>query len=369
MDKRTTNLELFFDLVFVFAITQVASLVRSDLTVGGFARGALVLAMLWWGWGQFTWAANAIDLEPRGVRLGVLANMGPALIMAQAVPTSFGDGGVWLAASYAGLRAVALWKYWAGTSGDAMLRHALGNFIRWSSLGPVVFILGGLVDDPLRTWVWVGGVVAELVGAAAAGKTPWRVAPAHFAERHSLIIIVALGESIVAIGAGVAGDPPSLKLGTLLLVALAGSATLWWAYFDWLQEHWEEALVGAGEHVGRMARDVYSLLHYPMLFGVVLYAVAGEEAVAHPTEALTPGGRAALALALALYLLGQVAATYRASRRLLVDRIAAAAVAVAFTLIAAELIAAWVLAISTGVVLAALGYEHRNRRGRVASPR
>ena len=367
MDKRAIPLELFFDLVFVLAVTEVTAFVVHDLSFGGFARGALIMAILWWGWTQYTWAANAIDLEPRKVRVTIILAMGVALIMAHAVPNAFGDGGLWLAVGYAALRGIGVWKHWTGTSHDAGTRKALLPFIRWSSIGPIVLIIGGLVGDPARTWVWVAAMAFEVIAALRAGSGTWTINAEHFSERHALIIIIALGESIVAVGSSVAGEPPSFEIATVLLVALAGTALLWWAYFDWLGDHWEHGLrmTPHGDR-GRYARDVYSLLHYAMISGIVLYAVAAEEMVAHPDEALSTGGRVALALGLGLYLLGQVAATYRSSGRLLWDRLSVTAVLAAFILVAGALLAGWLIGVSIVVLATALANEQRSNRGRVA---
>ncbi|MDH3500590.1 MAG: low temperature requirement protein A, partial [Acidimicrobiia bacterium] len=223
------------------------------------------------------------------------------------------------------------------------------------------------VGDPARTWVWVAAMAFEVIAALRAGSGTWTINAEHFSERHALIIIIALGESIVAVGSSVAGEPPSFEIATVLLVALAGTALLWWAYFDWLGDHWEHGLrmTPHGDR-GRYARDVYSLLHYAMISGIVLYAVAAEEMVAHPDEALSTGGRVALALGLGLYLLGQVAATYRSSGRLLWDRLSVTAVLAAFILVAGALLAGWLIGVSIVVLATALANEQRSNRGRVA---
>jgi len=366
MEKRATTLELFFDLVFVLAITEVTALVGHDLTFSGFAHGALIMAILWWGWTQYAWAANAIDLDPRPVRVTIILAMGVVLVMAQAVPYAFGDGGPWLAIGYAALRGIGVWKQWAGTVDDPGTRRALPTFIRWSSIGPIVIIVGSFIDDPARSWIWLAGLGFEALAALKAARGAWSIQAEHFAERHALITIIALGESIVAIGAGAAGELPRFGIAVVLVVALAGTALLWWAYFDWLQDHWEDGLKiiphGRG---GSYARDVYSLLHYPMISGIVLYAVAAEEMVAHPGDPLSDGARVALALGLVLYLGGQIAATYRSSGRILRDRIGAAALIPVLILVSGGLLAGFLIGLVMTLLLAALLYEHRAMRGRV----
>jgi len=372
MEKRATTLELFFDLVFVLAITQVVSFVVHDLTFTGFSKGALLMALLWWAWTQYTWAGNAIDLDPRPVRISIIVAMAVAFIMAQAVPTAFAGGGIWVGLAYVALRAVGVWKMLTGVWDDPVRRAAVMNFALFASVGPVVVLIGGLVDDPARSWIWLAGFALEIVAVyfvntrgTEAGD--WGIQAVHFTERHGLILIVALGETIVAVGLGLSGRLPSADTAALLTVALAGSAVLWWSYFDWIQDRLEAALAFSGGR-GDIARDVFSVLHYPIISGVVLYAVAAEEAFSHADDPLEPAGLIALALSIMLFFGGTMAALYRAERIILWDRVVGLLVAGAVIWIGADLRGVWLIAVVMAILLAALVLEDRGRRGRALEP-
>jgi len=353
-EKTASPLELFFDLVFVYAITQVSVLVASDLTAVGFAHGALVLAMLWWAWSQFTWAGNLINIEPRKVRLAIIVAMAPAFVMAQGVSSAFDGGAPWVAWGYAVVRALGTWMMWKGVEGDPEQRKAVMTYLRISIIGPVVLIVGSYLSDPALSLLWLAGLSAEILSAAVGGRESWRIDAGHFAERHGLIVIIALGESIVVVGATVADREPTRALAGLLMLALAGTATLWWSYFDYLKDRWEDALRRvAGEQAGRMARDVYSILHYPILFGIVLYAIVSEETIAHPDEPLPRAVLVTLVLAVGLFLGGQILANYRAVKTWLWARIAAVIAIVATAPLVTDIDAVVVFAAGTliGVVM------------------
>ena len=257
--------------MFVFAITQVVSLVVHDLTLGGVLRGTLVLALLWWGWVNWTWTTNIIDLEPRLVRVAILASMLGVFAMAFSVPTAFEGDGMWIALGYAWVRAIAGVVILLGTRDDADEQRAVLTYLPISMISPVVVIIGAAVGGNAQPWIWVAALCIQLIAAAGAGRANWKIDPGHFAERHGLILIVALGEAIIAVGVALEGFKISTSLAVQLAVGLTGVGAMWWAYFDRLQEVMESALRLADEHeTGRVARDVYSILHYPMIVGIVL---------------------------------------------------------------------------------------------------
>ena len=202
IDKPADTLELFFDLVFVYAITQVVKLIIHDLTPSGVFHGLLVLALLWWGWGNFTWATNSVDLSPRWVRVGVLVGMAPVFVMSQAVPFAFEGQGLWVAVGYVIVRAIALWLSWLGARDDEEQARGIRLYASAGVIGPVLIIIGTFMGDGMQWW-WLAGFVAELAASGVAGQAEWHLAPGHFAERHGLIIIIALGEAIIAVGAAV----------------------------------------------------------------------------------------------------------------------------------------------------------------------
>lgn len=369
-EKTAIPLELFFDLVFVFAITQVVSLIVDDLTIRGIFRGALVLALLWWAWGVWAWTTNSSDLEPRLYRAVILVSMVGVFVMAHAVPFAFEGQGRWVAIGYVFVRGLAALLGFAASTGDPVARKAFWTYTPISSIGPAVVLAGAFMGDAQQWW-WLAGFGLELAAAGVAGQADWQVDAGHFAERHGLILIIALGEAIIAVGATLTGEEPSLDLALLLGVGLAGACALWWAYFDRLQEGWEHALRSADlHHTGRIARDIYSILHYPMIVGIVFYAVALEQAFHHPDDPLDPIVANLLIAAVGLYLLAMVAATLRAFGTLLYERLV-------FVVVLAAVARGWsdgsarnIVLVSTLLLLVTMTVEYiRFRRRHWVEPR
>jgi low temperature requirement protein LtrA len=322
--KRVGYLELFFDLVFVFAVTQLVSFLEQDHSPAGWGRAAVLLWLVWWAWSQLAWAGNAIDLDRRRIRLGVLAITGAMLAAAAVLPDAFGDGdaGPRFAVPYATVRLVGLGLYWAGLRGDHAHRAALQTYVPVQLASPLLMVTGGFTTPGWRTALWITAIGVDVVSAAAAGRGEFRIDPGHFAERHGLIIIIALGESIVAIGATASGIGLDTTVGLLLAPAFVAVAGLWWCYFDWVHAAAERRLAGEADHRRRsnLARDLFTFGHLPIVAGTVVFAAAIEEALRHPTERLGSFGITALAAGPALYLAGFVAGNLRATGRLLVDR-------------------------------------------------
>lgn len=333
--KRASYLELFFDLVFVFAVTQLVAALHDDHSAVGWARAALLLWLVWWAWSQYTWAANAIDLERRATRVAVLGVAGMMLIAAVAMPQAFGDDGPWFVVPYVGVRLAGLALYWLGTE-DPLHRAALRTYLPVAAISPVLVLVGGLLEPTPRLGVWAAAVVVDLASVAAAGRGEFHVSPGHFAERHGLIAIIALGESVIAVGA----TATSLQMTTGLVAAVAVSfliiAALWWTYFDWLHEAAERRLADEPDPRvrGHLARDLFTLGHLPIVGGTVVFAAGVEEAVLHPDAPLDAFGRSAVAAGLVLSLVGFAAGIARGGRLLLLERLAAAAACVAIVVIA-----------------------------------
>ena len=355
-EKAAIPLELFFDLVFVFAITQVVSLIAHDLTWSGVFHGGLILALLWWAWTNWTWAANSTDLEPRIRRVLILAAMLGVFVIAYVVPTTFEGDGPWLAWGYVYVRLIATAMTYTATRADAMMRQTFWTYNLVSFAGTVTVIIGAQQGDNQQWW-WLAAVVLEVLSTLFAGRGDWSIASAHFAERHGLIMIIALGESIIVVGSTLAGKPAG-DVAVLLAVGLTGVCAMWWAYFDRLQLIWERALRKADVHeTGHLARDVYSLLHYPMIGGIVLYAVALEEAFHEPDDPLTTEVGWILIAAIGMYLLSIAAATYRAQQEILWER-AICVVVVAVMVRATELPANEIVIGTTAVLVITMAAEH-----------
>lgn len=328
--KKTSYLELFFDLVFVFAITQLAGTLHDDHTASGWGHAALLLWLVWWAWSQFTWAGNAIDLENRPTRIAMLAVTGLMLVAAVGIPDTFGTEAAWFAVPYAAVRFSGLAMYWFGLRGDQDHRRALLTYLPLASVSPLLVLLGGLLAQSTRPWIWTAAVLVDVASALLAGRGEFRIAPGHFAERHALIVIIALGESVIAVGITASGLAPSAELVMAVALGFAVIASMWWTYFDWVSREAEERLAEETDHRQRssLARDLYTFGHLPIVAGSVVFAVAVEEVIAHPGESLPVFGLTAMAVGLVLFLIGFLFGNARAGSGLLTERLVAAVVIV-----------------------------------------
>jgi low temperature requirement protein LtrA len=358
-ERRTSYLELFFDLVFVFAITQVTNLFIDDPTVDGYLRAALLLALVWWAWGAYAWLTDAIEVESAGVRLLYLAAMGGSFAMALAVPKAYGSEGVWFVVPYFAVRVLHVALYFWGLRGDPTHQAAIRKLAPWFLVAPTIALVGGVLDDPARTWLWAAALVIDVGGALTmTSGTGFRVSPAHFAERYALFVIIALGESIVAIGAGAADLDRDATFAAAVAIAFAGAAVLWWAYFDFAALGMERSLAATSPvERGPVARDVFSIFHYPIVLGIIMFAVAAKKTLEHPADPLSTAGRAALGIGAAVYLLGFTLGRLRVLRRIAWERAAGAGVAVAAVLLLRELDAMWLMAVVIAVMAAATAIE------------
>ena len=257
-EERVTSLELFFDLVFVFAITQVTSMLSSDPTWSGVGRALLVLGALWWAWTGYAWLTNTVNPDEGAVRLAILGAMGAMLVVALAVPNAFGDDGVLFGVAYFSVRLLHIALFVLAARGDRdMLRSVLRLGIG-STLGPGLIIVAGFTDGTAQAALWTIALALDYLGGAFSSGG-WRVSPGHFAERHGLIIIIALGESIIAIGVGASGDALDAGVIAAALLGIAVVAALWWSYFDVVAIVAERKLTElSGVAQASLARDTYS---------------------------------------------------------------------------------------------------------------
>lgn len=290
-DRSASFVELFFDLVFVFGVTQVAASIHGHLDWPSLGKAAIVLALLWWAWTQFTWTAGNADFDDLRPRVVLLVATAATFILATAVQGAFGEDGAIFALAYFGVM-----SFWAvfylsliwGTDQMAGFWAYAPRVIA----GSVLVLIGGFVSDDIRVWFWVAAVIVNIVSTLAVERNEYRISASHFAERHGLFVIIVLGEALIAIGVGVAGHPRSLTFyaaGTAMLLTVLA---MWWSYFDWLFQVGEKALKAAtGIAQGQLARSAYSVAHYPLVAGVVLFAIATEELLAHPEVALDDATR------------------------------------------------------------------------------
>ncbi|MDQ1673408.1 MAG: hypothetical protein QOC98_1970 [Frankiaceae bacterium] len=302
-EKRVEPLELFFDLVFVFAITQVTARLANDATGGGLVRGMLVLAAIWWAWGAYAWLTNEVDAGSAAVRGTIFAAMAAMLVCALAIPGAFEQDALTFAVAYLIVRVLHIGLFVVGAQHSGVRQAAL-SLAGSALLAPAVLLVSAFLDGPAQAALWGVALLIDYVGGALRGIGGWRLSPAHFAERHGLIIIIALGESIIAIGVGASGV--SLRAGTIgaAVLGIVVVCALWWTYFDGSPEHAEERLreLGEGRLRNTAARDAFSFLHLPMVAGIVLLALGVKKAVRHDTEPLDAIPAIALGAGVTLFL-------------------------------------------------------------------
>jgi low temperature requirement protein LtrA len=356
-DKRVVPLELFFDLVFVFALTQVTELMSENPTWEGLGQGMLVMTALWWAWGAYAWLTNYIAADEGVERLLMFAAMGAMLIAGLAVPHAFGDDALLFAVAYAAARWLHIFLF-AEANENIDTGQAIVRLARTALPAPLLLIGAGLVDDgTTRAVIWIVALTIDLGGPLVFGLRGFRVSAHHFAERFGLIVIIALGESIVAIGAGVSSD---LDAGIVVAAGfgLVVSCALWWAYFDvWALITETRFLRARGHSRILIARDVYSYLHLPMTAGVVLIALGIKKTIEHVDEPLKVASAVALFGGIALYYVGHIGIRWRLTHTLFRGRLVAFAVSLALIPVATEVDALVALALAAVLTSAVIGYE------------
>jgi low temperature requirement protein LtrA len=313
-DDRVKPLELFFDLVFVFGLTQVTTLLSAHPTWGGLLRGILVLGAIWWAWAAYAWLTNTLNPEEGIVRIAMFVVMAAMLIVALAVPEAFDEHGVIFGVAYLVVREMHLALYALAARGDHDLAGAVLRMTPSSTISGVLILTAGFLEGDQRTALWIVALAIDYLGVIVGRGQGWRLSPGHFAERHGLIIIIALGESVVALGVGAAGTPLSAGAITTAVVGMTIATALWWTYFDWVAIVVEQQLrraIGAAQ--ATLARDAYSYLHFVMVAGIVLFATSLKKTLAAYDEQLDPVPVATLCGGLALYLLAHVLLRLRIS--------------------------------------------------------
>jgi low temperature requirement protein LtrA len=372
-EQRVTPLELFFDLVFVFAITQVTGFLAEHSTWLGLLRGLMLLAALWWAWAAYAWLTNTLNPEEGAVRLAVFGSIGSMLIVSLAVPNAFGADGVTFGVAYFIVRALHLVLYAIASKGDRELLRAVLRITPSSVLAPALLVLAGFLQGAPQMVVWAAALAVDYLAVLIGHLRGWRVSPAHFVERHGLIVIIALGESIVAIGVGAAGQ---VLNGGEILAALLGivvAAALWWSYFDWAIFAAQARLAETSGTVrAALARDLYSYLHLPMVAGIVLFALGMKTTLADVGSPLPTIPAIGMFGGLALYMLAHVAARLRLGGGLGRGRPIAAILLVALLPLAMIVPALVSLALVAAVCAGLIAYEairHRYERAWIRSRR
>ena len=376
-EQRATTLELFYDLVFVFAITQVSHLLLDDLSWTGAGKAALCLLVVWWAWNYTTWVTNELDPDSPVVRLVLLAIMLASLAMAVAIPEAFGSRGLLFAGAYVAIQVGrhAFLTFGAASRGSPERRRA-GHILFWLAAAGAFWLNGALAHGETRTYVWLVALAIDYAGPIVfywvpgwgrLGGGTWEVETTHFAERFQLFVIIALGETIVLTGATTSQlDLDAARLAALA-VAFLGTAALWWLYFDYVANIAQRRLELAPNRTV-LARDGYTYLHVVMVAGVILYAVGDEIVIAHPTSGLSHAQILAVVGGPAMYLLGHALFRLRMAGSISWKRLGGA---VACVLVG--LIGVWISGLALGalvvcVLLAVIAAERlaaarRDRRG------
>jgi low temperature requirement protein LtrA len=369
-EQRVSPLELFFDLVFVLSFTQVTLKMAHHPGWAGLGEGLLILAAVWWAWCAYGWLTNSIDPDQNLNRLCMFAAMGGMLVVSLSIPEAFGDRGVLFGCAYFFVRAMQLVLYVRNTPGaseegdlQAILKLAPGFL-----LGSALLIVAGVLDGGARTSVWILAILIDWSTPLLFGTEEFHLDPAHFAERHGLIVLIALGESVLAIGAA-AGFSIDAGQVVAALLGIVTVAALWWAYFDVVAIVAERRLSEAppGEQAP-LARDAYSYLHFPLIAGIVLLALGLKETLAGTGETLDTVPAIALCCGPALYLAGQIAFRHRVLGSFSPHRALAAVALLALIPLALAADSLGALGAVAAVLAVLIGYEavhFRDARARV----
>jgi low temperature requirement protein LtrA len=310
---RVTNVELFYDLVFVFAVTQLSHGLLEHLTPLGAAQIALLMLAVWWAWIDTAWITNWLDPERSAVRLLLFALMLIGLVLSASIPKAFEDRAVPFAVSYAAIQiGRSLFMLWALKNHDAGNFRNFVRIIVWQTAAAVFWLAGAWAKGPLRLSLWSVAVAVETVGPLAGFWLPvlgrsatadWVVEGAHMAERCGLFVIIALGESVLVTGATFAGLSWTAEHIGAFLVAFAGSVAMWVIYFN-IGADRSSRLIASSDDPGRLARNGYTYLHILIVAGIIVVAVGDDLALHHAGDHNEIGTAAVLIGGPALYLLG-----------------------------------------------------------------
>ncbi|MCW2517738.1 MAG: putative low temperature requirement protein [Mycobacterium sp.] len=351
------NLELFFDLVFTFAMSQVTQLMLHDLSPRGFGRAALALLAVWWAWVGYTWLINTFDTAGVWHEAVVIAAMAAMLVAATALPTAFTSGALVFAIALLVVRLIHVAKFVAYSSDeDADLRQSIRRIAPAFVAAPACIVAAAFVATPGRELLWVAAAVIDYGTPAVLGLGGFRVSPPYFVSRHGSIIIIALGEAIVELGSG-ATDLHRFEVIVALVLGVAIMATFWWTYFGLTGGAEQRLEQATGTERANLARDAYSYLHLPLVAGIMLFAVGAHVAVEHATVPLPLLAAIALAGGMALFYLGDVAYRWRDHRQIPIDRTATGLAAAATLPALLRMPAIAALGLLTGIGCVRLAWE------------
>jgi low temperature requirement protein LtrA len=313
-DHQVSSMELFFDLVYVFAITQLSQLLFERLDLRGALQTALLLLALWWAWIDTAWITNWFDPDRRPVRVMLVGTMVATLIMAVALPGAFGERGLMFAVAFVAMQVGRTAFAVVGTREDPGLHRNFQRILAWQVASGLLWLAGGLASGPPRTIFWIGAVAMDSLGPAFGFVTPglgrsitrdWNISGEHLAERCKLFLIIALGESILVTGRTFGQLDITPATLAAFVVAFLGSVALWWVYFD-VSFDAAEQMFASSSDPGRLGRFAYTYLHIPMVAGIIVTAVGDELVIAHPFGHATPDTVATVLGGPALFLAGHL---------------------------------------------------------------
>lgn len=363
-DYNADPVELFFDLAFVFAFSQIVHMLVAHPDWEHIGKAGLIFLLLWLPWTQFTWAANAVPGNQRSVRVAFLVATAASVPMGAAVETAFEGSGLLFALPLSVIYLMALTVMLVGIETGTAEHATVIRYFRPNLAAMVVLLIGAFLDGGLRYGAWVVSVLIVVGATVFAAEGEWLLRPGHFAERHGLIVIIALGEVIVALGRAVvepldvAGEFSSEVIVALIATGVA-AGLLWWSYFDRVQpavEHRAEELDGQAR--GWLFRDAYTYAHAAIVAGIILIAVGLEDAALHPTESMAVEFRSMLFGGLAMFIFGISAAVFRSFGVVPLERVGVVAAIGAFLFLAGDLDAVWLLVVIDAVALLGLAAEH-----------
>jgi low temperature requirement protein LtrA len=358
--ERVTALELFFDLVFVLAITQCTALMAHHPTWSGLLQGLLVLGVLWWGWVGYAWLTSVIDPEEVLVRFFIFVAMAALLIVSLCVPEAFGALALTVALAFGVFRLAHIALFMVASADEDALRHSVLGLAVSTATAIALLIAASFFDGLAQGALWALALFVDMAGPYFFGAEGWRLVPWHFAERHGLIVLIALGESIVAIGVGASGEL-DFGIGTAAVLGVALAAALWWIYFDVVALVSAQRLAAAepGRAQNELARDSYSYVHYALVAGIVLTAFGLKATIGHTDQHLHSVPAFALLGGVAVYLLGLVGFRYRHIRSINRRRAALAIVLLQLIPVATAIPAIVSLVLVDVLMVALIVLEHR----------
>ena len=343
--------ELFFDLVFVYAITRITSLTAHDIDSTHVIQSMFIFWLIWWGWTQFTWTLNAANTRIAEVRMMVLVATGVAFVMASSVGSAFGNGVMWFALPYVIIRVIGIGLMVRVTANSDVGRSRIIAFTIPSIIAWIALLIGALADPTQRIWWWIIAIAFDMLSAYFGGRAEGMdLQPKHFAERHSLIVIIALGESLIVAANAVSVQDRSQDLLVVGGLALLVTCLLWWSYFSWINEHLEEHLSRkSGSKQAQLGAVAYSIMHFPLVFGIIGIAVGFEKILTHANDLLSVPVALTLGGGYVLFVGFTAASVWKTSKLILIPRLTIlfiSSIAIAFTVGLPSYMALSIIAVS-----------------------